>query len=76
MAAMAGVSPDHARIAANITAWISTQLAGSRRAVFSSDLRVRVLATGLATYPDITVVCGLLELDPEDPKGIPRSIRR
>jgi len=66
--AMAGGSPDHARIAANITAWISTQLAGRRCAVFSSDLRVRVRATGLATYPDVTVVCGPLEFDPEDPK--------
>jgi Uma2 family endonuclease len=37
--------------------------------VFSSDLRVRVRATGLATYPDVTVICGQLELDPEDPKG-------
>lgn len=26
--------------------------------VHSSDLRVRVLDTGLATYPDVTVVCG------------------
>jgi len=33
--------------------------------VMSSDLRVRVLATGLATYPDVTVVCGALERDPE-----------
>ena len=27
---------------------------------------MRVLATGLATYPDVTVVCGELELDPEN----------
>lgn len=67
--AMAGGSPDHARIAANITAWISAQLAGRPCAVFSSDLRVRVLATGLATYPDVTVVCGPLEFDPQDPKA-------
>lgn len=26
---------------------------------------VRVLATGLATYPDVTTVCGDLERDPE-----------
>jgi Uma2 family endonuclease len=65
---MAGGSPDHARIAANITAWLSTQLAGRRCTVFGSDLRVRVLATGLATYPDVTVVCGPLEFDPEDSK--------
>jgi Uma2 family endonuclease len=29
-------------------------------------LRVRVLETGLATYPDVTVVCGPRELDPAD----------
>ncbi len=27
---------------------------------------MRVLATGLATYPDMTIVCGPRELDPED----------
>lgn len=36
----------------------------------SSDLRVRALATGLATYPDVTVVCGELERDPESPTTI------
>jgi Uma2 family endonuclease len=66
--AMAGGSPEHARIAANLAALLSSQLAGQRCAVFSSDLRVRVLATGLATYPDLTVVCGQLEFDPEDSK--------
>lgn len=29
-------------------------------------MRVRVLATGLTTYPDVTVVCGPRQLDPED----------
>jgi Uma2 family endonuclease len=67
--AMAGGSPEHARIATNIATLLSTQLAGKRCSVFSSDLRVRVTATGLATYPDITVVCDRLELDPEDTKG-------
>ena len=65
---MAGGSPEHARIAANIAATLAAQLAGRRCAVFSSDLRVRVMPTGLATYPDITVVCGHLEFDPDDPK--------
>jgi len=36
--------------------------------VFSSHLRVRVKATGLATYPDVSVGCGQLELDPDDPR--------
>lgn len=34
---------------------------------FRSDQRVRVLATGKATYPDATVVCGPIEGDPADP---------
>lgn len=66
--AMAGGTPDHARIAANLSALLSAQLRDRKCAVFSSDLRIRVLATGLGTYPDVTVVCGQLELDPEDPK--------
>jgi len=34
---------------------------------FQSDQKVRVLATGRVTYPDVTVVCGALEGDPADP---------
>jgi Uma2 family endonuclease len=36
--------------------------------VFTSDLRVRVSATGLGTYPDASVVCEALAIDTEDPK--------
>ena len=32
-------------------------------------MRLRVKATGLRTYPDVSVYCGPLELDPEDPTG-------
>ncbi|MBK6528132.1 MAG: Uma2 family endonuclease [Deltaproteobacteria bacterium] len=34
--------------------------------VYSSDAKVRILATGLATYPDASVVCGALQVDPAD----------
>jgi Uma2 family endonuclease len=64
--AMSGGTPAHARLAMAIGAQLSTQLTGKPCAVYSSDLRVRVLATGLATYPDLTVICGALEVDPED----------
>jgi Uma2 family endonuclease len=37
---------------------------------YDADLRVRVLATGLATYPDVTVVCGPVERDPEDAHAV------
>ncbi len=64
--AMAGGTREHAALAANVTAALSAQLRGKPCQAHSSDLRVRVLATGLATYPDVTVVCGPAELDPED----------
>lgn len=67
--AMAGGSPDHARIAMNVSRIVANALQGRPCSAFSSDLRVRVKATGLATYPDVSVVCGELELDPEDRKA-------
>ena len=50
-----------------MTVILGQQLAGGPCYPLSSDLRVRVRATGLATYPDVTVVCGPLERDVEDP---------
>lgn len=67
--AMAGGSPDHAAIAVNIAALLSAGLRGQPCRVFGSDLRIRILATGLGTYPDVSVVCGQLELDPDDARG-------
>jgi Uma2 family endonuclease len=68
--AMAGGTPEHAAIAVNVSTLLSVQLRGKPCRVHSSDLRVRVLATGLATYPDVTVVCGARELDPENPNTV------
>ena len=45
---------------------LSGQLRGKRCRVYSSDLKVRVLATGLSTYADVSVVSGQLEVDPDD----------
>ena len=67
--AMTGGSPRHAAIASNVGGLLGRALAGQRCQVFSSDLRIRVPETGLATYPDVSVVCGKIELDPEDRKG-------
>ncbi len=63
--AMAGGTPRHAALSVAASATLLGQLRGGSCQVFSSDLRVRVLATGLATYPDVTVVCGPMERDPE-----------
>lgn len=67
--AMAGGSPNHSAIAVNIVRMLGNSLAGRRCGVFNTDLRMRVKATGLATYPDASVICGRVELDPDDDKG-------
>jgi Uma2 family endonuclease len=66
--AMAGGSPDHAAIAVNISTLLTVQLRGQPCRAYSSDLRIRVKATGLTTYPDVSVICGPPEIDPEDRK--------
>ncbi|XXT19861.1 Uma2 family endonuclease [Sorangium sp. So ce429] len=67
---MAGGTPEHARLAARVTVALGAQLGRCPCEVFSSDLRVRVLETGLATYPDVSVVCGQLARDPEDKDAV------
>ncbi|MGE0785543.1 MAG: Uma2 family endonuclease [Sandaracinaceae bacterium] len=63
---MAGGTREHAALAANVIGALARQIAGKPRQVHSSDLRIRVPATGLATYADATVVCDRAEMDPED----------
>lgn len=58
--AMAGGTPTHAGLAMAVGVALSNGLAGRPYRVFGSDLRVRVDATDLSTYPDLTVVCGRL----------------
>ena len=64
--AMAGGSHRHSALALNV----ATALRMSRPpgcTLFQSDMRLRVLATGVATYPDVAMVCGPIESDPVDP---------
>ena len=68
--AMAGGTPEHPALAAVVIGLLFSQLRGGRCRTLDSDLRVRVGATGLATYPDVTVVCGPWERDREDPHAI------
>ncbi|MEP7052101.1 MAG: Uma2 family endonuclease [Pseudomonadota bacterium] len=63
--AMAGGTPEHAALAMAIGASLLAQVKDSCR-VYGADLRIRVLATGLATYPDVSVICGELQRDPEN----------
>jgi Uma2 family endonuclease len=63
--AIAGGTPEHAAMAAAVIGLLARQIHPGVCRVYSSDLRVRVLATGLATYPDAAVICGPSERDPE-----------
>jgi Uma2 family endonuclease len=64
--AMAGGTIEHGRLAANISRELGNALRGRRCAVYSSDVRVRIRATGRATYPNVSVACGHAERDAED----------
>lgn len=63
--AMAGGTPEHAALCLQVGSTLNVQLEGRPCRVYGSDLRIRVKVTGLASYPDTTVVCGPLERDPE-----------
>jgi len=64
--AMAGGTPEHGALAVRVATALSNQLRGKRCNVYSSDTRIRVGPTGLATYPDVSVVCGSEQRDRED----------
>jgi Uma2 family endonuclease len=66
--AMAGASPEHNRLTSAVSALLLPQLLNGPCRTYSSDQRIRVKATGLATYPDVTVICGAIEVDDEDPR--------
>lgn len=61
MFAMAGGSPMHSLIAANIIRELGMKLKGRACRRFTSDLRLKVEAAGLFTYSDVSVICGALE---------------
>ena len=68
--AMAGGTPEHAALAAAVGGQLYVRLRDGRCRVHSADLRVRVRATRLLTYPDVTVVCGPRVLDEEDVQAV------
>ena len=56
--AMAGASREHNLIVANLLRDIGNQLEDRPCESYPSHMRVSVEATGLYTYPDVSVVCG------------------
>jgi Uma2 family endonuclease len=74
--AMAGGSLTHAALMMAVGTALSNALRDRRCRVLSSDARVRSKATGMATYPGVTIVCDQIEADSEDPHAVlnPRVI--
>jgi len=68
--AMAGGTLEHVRIIGRMQYLLNVALTGKPCAVLASDARVRVRTADRAAYPDILVVCGEIQKDPEDPHAI------
>ena len=66
--AMAGGSRRHNALASRVSAALERDRP-SGCVAFQSDQKVRVLATGKASYPDASMVCGRIDGDPADPLG-------
>jgi Uma2 family endonuclease len=65
--AMAGGSSRHSLIVMNIGGELRQQLKGRPCAAYESNQRLKINATGLRVYPDVSVYCGPLEYDEHDP---------
>jgi Uma2 family endonuclease len=61
--AMAGASRDHVAIVANLSYLLVGRFKGRPCMVFTNDMRLKVAATGLYTYPDVAALCDEPEFD-------------
>jgi Uma2 family endonuclease len=67
---MAGGTPEHAALKSAVTGLLFPKLRGGPCRLYDADLRVRVMSSGLYTYPDLTVICGPAERDSVDKSSI------
>lgn len=65
MFAMVGASRQHNLIAGNIFGELRHRLKGTSCEAYTNDMRVRIPAIGLYTYPDVIVVCGEPQFEDE-----------
>lgn len=68
--AMAGGTIEHGRLMTRLTVLVSAALGDKPCLVLPSDVRVRIRAADRATYPDLHIVCGEVERDPEDDRAV------
>jgi Uma2 family endonuclease len=70
---MAGASPRHELICANVIAMLHGRVPRTCR-VFGSNLRIRTSPDGLFTYPDASVVCGAFQFHDEQEDTVTNPI--
>lgn len=70
--AMAGASRRHNLLVAALLRDIGAQVRGTRCSPDASDQRVRLPGGERYVYPDVTVACRPLEVDPRDPDTLTR----
>lgn len=59
--AMPGASEAHNLIASSVNVIIYTQIRGRGCRIYPGDMRLKIVKTGLYTYPDLTIVYGTPE---------------
>jgi Uma2 family endonuclease len=62
MFAMAGGTPEHSLIGTNIAGEFRDRLKGHEGVAYNSELRIKIEATGLHTYPDLSIICGAVQI--------------
>jgi Uma2 family endonuclease len=72
--AMAGGTIEHGRLVSRLTVLLSAALAGRPCVVLPADVRVRIRSADRSTYPDLHVVCGQVERDPDDEHAVVNPI--
>jgi len=68
--AMSGGTIAHGRLIGRASDLLNRALDGKPCLVLPSDLRVRIRSADRATYPDLHIVCGVIERDPDDEHAI------
>lgn len=65
-----GGSPRHSKLKTNLAGLVGAALGDGPCQPYGSDLKVRNPTSGLATYPDLTIVCGPLQRHPDDRNAV------
>ncbi len=60
--AMAGGTPEHGELSVRMIVTLDNALRHKSCTVYNSDVRIKIEATGLDTYPDASVVCNKPQL--------------